>query len=143
MQVLRILMVEDDVNIAAMYSFKLELDGMLVQAATSGESALMLARQSEWDLVLLDIELPGISGLEVLAALREHARTTAWPVFILSNSNEAELIDRAFVLGAIDFLVKAETSPSQLSSGVQHWATTQRQPVWFSSKVGSRHGSAD
>ncbi len=71
------LLVEDDVDLATMYRFKLESDGFSVYLADAGETALMLAFQRPSDLALLDIGLPDMDGFQVLAALRADARTTS------------------------------------------------------------------
>src|ERR1700730_9940011 len=106
MRVMRILMVEDDAAVAAMYRLRLESDGFPVQVASTGETALTLALRSRWNVVLLDLELPGMSGLEVLTALRGDARTTDLPVVIFSNRRDTKLLDRALALGAVDYLIK-------------------------------------
>lgn len=116
-----ILLVEDDPDIARMYRFKLEHDGYQVHLATTGEAALALAFRSHADLVLLDMGLPALDGLQVLAALRADARTFSLPVVILSNYDDPELIERGLQLGAIDYLVKSQTTPGQVSSGVARW----------------------
>jgi DNA-binding response OmpR family regulator len=83
------------------YRFKLESDGSAVCLADAGETALMLAFQRPSDLALLDIGLPDMDGLQVLAALRADARTMSVPVVILSSWDDPELIRRGFELGAI------------------------------------------
>jgi DNA-binding response OmpR family regulator len=125
MQVTRILMVEDDADVAFMYRLKLESDGIPVLVAKTGETALTLAQQSRWSLVLLDMGLPGMSELQVLAALRGDARTAALPVVVLSNQGDAELVDGAIALAAIDYLIKTRTSPAQLSESVLRWVARQ------------------
>jgi DNA-binding response OmpR family regulator len=135
-------MVEDDPNVAARYRLGLELDGFPVQVATTGEMALTLARRSRWSLVLLDLGLAGMSGLEVLASLRKDASTADLPVVVLSNRYDAELLDRACALGAIDYLIKTRTTPAQVSHGVLRWVATQRtRPMSIPMRVAA-NGSA-
>jgi len=116
-----ILLVEDDPDIARMYRFKLEHDGYRIHLAMTGEAALALAFRSHADLVLLDMGLPALDGLQVLAALRADARTFSLPVVILSNYDDPELIERALQLGAIDYLVKSKATPGKVSSGITRW----------------------
>lgn len=116
-----ILLVEDDPHIARMYRFKLEYDGYRVHLAMTGETALALAFRSHVDLVLLDMGLPAMDGLQVLAALRADGRTVSLPVVILSNYDDPELIERALQLGAIDYLVKSKATPGKVSSGITRW----------------------
>jgi len=120
-----ILLVEDDPDIAGMYRFQLEYDGYRVHLAMTGETALALAFQSPADLVLLDVGLPAMDGLQVLAALRADQRTFSLPVVILSNYDDPDLIQRGLQLGAIDYLVKSKVTPGGLSDGIARWMAAQ------------------
>ncbi len=120
-EVIDVLLVEDDPAVLEMYRLKLSLDGYRVTVATSGEEGLARARELRPDIVFLDIRLPGKDGLEVLQALREDPDTAAIPVVILSNYGERELVDRGLRLGALEFLIKAHTTPSSLSDGIGQW----------------------
>jgi DNA-binding response OmpR family regulator len=116
-----ILLVEDDQHIAAMYRFRLQYDGYCVQVDMTGEMALSLAFQSRADLVLLDVGLPAMDGLQVLAALRANRRTSSLPVVILSNYDDPDLINRGLQLGAIDYLIKSHITPAEVSGRVAGW----------------------
>jgi CheY-like chemotaxis protein len=117
----QILLVEDDPSVAAMYRYKLESCGYAVRIAETGPSGLTLGLQSPPDLVLLDIGLPEMDGLQVLAALRADLRTCALPIVILSAYDDPQLIERGHRLGATDYLVKAQVSPAQVSDAVTRW----------------------
>jgi len=117
----RVLFVEDDPSVAQMYKLKLELDGYDVVVAPDGEKALELARSDRPDIVFLDIRLPKLDGFGVLEALRNEPKTERLPVVILSNYSERELIDRGLRLGALDYLIKTQTTPAHLSSGLEKW----------------------
>jgi CheY-like chemotaxis protein len=65
--------------------------------------------------------LPKKDGFEVLQTLRRDERTAHIPVIMLSNYGEKELVTRGQTLGALEFLVKADTTPSQLLSGMREW----------------------
>jgi CheY-like chemotaxis protein len=121
----RILLVEDDSDMATMYRFKLESDGFSVHLADAGETVLTLAFHRPPDLALLDIGLPDMDGLQVLAALRADARTLAMPVVILSSCDDPDVIRRGFELGATEYLVKTEATPAQVSDCVALWTTAQ------------------
>jgi DNA-binding response OmpR family regulator len=125
MRIVRILMVEDEPSVVAQYRLQLEVDGFPVQVANTGEAALSLARRSRWSLVLLDLGLTGMSGLDVLAALRRDASTADLPVVVLANRHD-ELLDRACALGAIDYLIKTRTTPAQASRSVLRWIAMRR-----------------
>ncbi len=116
----RVLFVEDDVSVAQMYRLKLELDGYSVDIATDGLAALEKARTLP-DIIFLDIRLPKLDGLSVLEKLRAEPLTAGIPVVILSNWNEKELVDRGLQLGALDHLIKSQTTPGKLSHRLQDW----------------------
>ncbi|HYW26262.1 MAG TPA: response regulator, partial [Terriglobales bacterium] len=108
----RVLFVEDDPAVAHMYKLKLELDGYAVDLAADGVQAVEMAVGNPPDLIFLDIRLPKMDGLGVLEALRSDERTRAVPVVILSNYSEHELVDRGLRLGALEYLVKSQTTPA-------------------------------
>jgi CheY-like chemotaxis protein len=124
----RVLFVEDDPAVAQMYKLKLELDGYQVEVAGDGEVALNMARSSLPDIIFLDLRLPKLDGLEVLAALRADPDTLAVPVVILSNHSEKELVDRGAKLGALDHLIKSKTTPAKLEAGLERWLTDPGTP---------------
>ena len=117
----QVLFIEDDAAVAEMYRLKLELDGYTVTIAPDGEQGLKMARDSGPDIIFLDIRLPKMDGFTVLEAVRADEKLRHVPVIILSNYGEAELVERGLKLGALDYLIKAETTPSTLSRGVGKW----------------------
>ena len=117
----RVLFVEDDASVAQMYRLKLELDGYTVDVAGDGLAALEKARTTAPDIIFLDIRLPKLDGLAVLEALRGDPSTAQIPVVILSNWNERELVERGVSLGALDHLIKSQTTPARLSQRLKDW----------------------
>lgn len=117
----RVLFVEDDPSVAQMYRLKLELDGYLVDLAGAGLIALEKARTTRPDIIFLDIRLPRLDGIGVLEALRADQATALIPVVILSNLNEKELVERGLKLGALDHLIKSQTTPTRLSQRLREW----------------------
>jgi len=117
----RVLFVEDDASVAQMYRLKLELDGYTVDVAGDGLAALEKARTTAPDIIFLDIRLPKLDGLGVLEALRGDPSTAQIPVVILSNWNERELVERGVSLGALDHLIKSQTTPARLSQRLKDW----------------------
>lgn len=113
----RVLMVEDHPDIADLYQLKLQLDGYRVAVASDGVAGLSLARSLLPDLILLDIHMPHLDGLQVLAALREDAATDM-PVVVCSEDDNPQLMKEAHRLGAAAYLVKANLLPSRLSQTV-------------------------
>jgi putative two-component system response regulator len=121
---LHVLFVEDDPAFANMYQLKLEMDGYTVQLARDGEEALkMLQGGSLPDLVFLDIRLPKLDGIALLQRLRASESTRNLPVVILSNYGEDDLIRQGLQLGALEYLIKANITPAQLSQGVEKWSS--------------------
>ncbi len=116
---LHILLVEDDPAISNMYRVKLTCDGHRVTVAGDGASGLRAALSIEPDLVLLDIRLPGLDGLELLERLRGDERGRHLLVVILSNYNGDEILERARRLGARQCLLKSETTPGLLCERVR------------------------
>lgn len=116
-----VLFIEDDPTVAQMYKLKLELDGYTVTMAKDGEEGLRLAQEGPPDIVFLDIRLPKMDGFAVLEALRSSDRTRDTPVVILSNYGERELVERGLKLGALEYLIKSQTTPANLSRGVEGW----------------------
>jgi len=101
----RILIVEDEPTLAENLYGYLERQGMMPDAAYDGHGALALLRESGFDAVVLDLGLPGLGGLDVLRAMREHP--ALWrPVLVLTARERIEDKLLAFELGAEDYLVK-------------------------------------
>jgi CheY-like chemotaxis protein len=117
----RVLFVEDDALVAQMYRLKLELDGYSVEVAADGLAALEKARSMQPDIIFLDIRLPQLDGLSVLEKLRADPETEHMPVVILSNWNEKELVERGIKLGALDHMIKSQTTPARLSQRLRDW----------------------
>ena len=109
----RLLLVEDDATLRQALSFSLSREGYEVATAADGEAALEGARGEGLDLILLDVMLPGMSGVEVLRVLRRDGVTT--PVIILSAKGDE--IDRVVGLkvGADDYVAKPFSRPELLA----------------------------
>jgi DNA-binding response OmpR family regulator len=115
----KVLLIEDDAAAAEMYRLRLAADGYAVVVGRDGEEGLRMAGEEAPDFIYLDLRLPGLDGFEVLERLRANPATTSIPVIILSNYGEPELRQRGLKLGALEFLVKADTTPAQLSTSVE------------------------
>jgi two-component system copper resistance phosphate regulon response regulator CusR len=101
---MRILVIEDEPRIQAFLVRGLEAEGYTVVGADSGPEGLALAVAATWDLVVLDLLLPGLSGLRVLREL--HAERPELPVVILSARSDLQTRLRGFELGASDYVAK-------------------------------------
>ena len=111
----RILMIEDDVYIRELYEEVLDKAGYIVVTAVDGEEGLTKAFEAEYDLVLLDIMLPKLTGIEVLKKLREKgAKTEEIPIYLLTNLGEETIAKETYKLGANGYLLKAKYLPKEL-----------------------------
>jgi DNA-binding response OmpR family regulator len=126
-EAVKVLMIEDDAAVAEMYRLRLVTDGYEVVVGSTGEEGLQLAVDEAPDFIYLDLRLPTIDGFEVLERLRAMPATAGIPVIILSNYGDPELRERGLKLGALEFLVKADTPPKLLTLTVGR--TTGAQPV--------------
>ncbi len=113
-----ILVVDDEPDILELVRYNLVKDGFKVSTAESGEQCLELIAKSLPDLVLLDLMLPGIDGLDVTRALRAEARTAKLPVVMLTAKGEEEDVVMGLELGADDYVPKP-FSPKVLSARVK------------------------
>jgi two-component system, OmpR family, alkaline phosphatase synthesis response regulator PhoP len=113
-----ILVAEDDRDIAELIGRYLKKSGWTPHVVASGDAALTYARQHHVDLAILDIMLPGMSGLDVCRALRTHASTALLPIIILTAlADESDRIV-GLELGADDYVVKP-FSPNELVARVR------------------------
>lgn len=104
--VAQVLVVEDNANLAVLMRRALQPEGVELTVAGSGEQALELVRERRFDLFILNINLPGISGLEVCERLKQDPALRPIPVLFASGETRRELVDQAFRLGAVDYLPK-------------------------------------
>jgi len=109
-----VLYIEDDINIAQMYKFQAEKEGMIFLLASNGQEGIKIARDQKPDLILLDILMPELDGWATLNLLKADSYTKKIPVMILTNLDADLFVKQAKEAGAVDFLVKAKVTPSQL-----------------------------
>lgn len=114
-----VLFVDDDPTMRTMYGARLEADGFEVRFAADGPAALDAANRS-LDLVLLDVRMPGMDGLEVLRRLKDDAGMAGVPVVMLSNEDEESSVRRARAMGAVAWWTKCDVVPAELSRRVGH-----------------------
>ena len=109
-----ILLVDDDPGTIQLLGHILSGTGT-VRFATSGEDALRLARELVPDLMLLDAEMPGMSGFQVMAALKAEAALADVPVIFVTSHCEAAFEVTGFEMGAVDFIAKPVSAPLVLA----------------------------
>lgn len=106
----KILVVEDDRSLQNALVEVLGQEGFATVSALDGEEALAKVSSEKPDLVLLDIILPKKDGYEVLAEMKKNAATKDVPVFILTNLEEVDNVQKALDLGATTFMIKSDFS---------------------------------
>ncbi|MDP4038945.1 MAG: response regulator [bacterium] len=114
-----VLLVEDNDFVRKMYQFKLAKSGIEVIEAQDGESALKAIKEQKPDLVLLDIMMPGMSGIDVLKQLKKDKIVPKIPVIVLTNVMNQQSIEECKKLGALDYIVKTDLTPSQVLDKIQ------------------------
>ncbi len=102
----RILLVEDEPDIAELIRYNLQQEGFSCALANDGPKGLAAARQKPPDLILLDVMLPGLGGLEVLKSLKKDPQTSSVPVMLVTAKGSETDIVLGLELGAEDYLVK-------------------------------------
>jgi two-component system phosphate regulon response regulator PhoB len=101
-----VLLVEDDPDIRHLVAYKLTTSGLTVVEAADGFAALDLARRHPPHLVLLDVHMPRMSGLDVCRELRESPGTERVPIIMLTARARAEDVEKAYAAGATDYVTK-------------------------------------
>src|SRR5437867_2513073 len=104
MRIGSLLVVDDNEDNRDVLSRRLRLKGYRVEAAEGGEQALAAVARADFDLVLLDVEMPRVSGFDVLRALRERHTAAALPVIMVTARSEGADIVEALRLGANDYV---------------------------------------
>jgi len=107
----KILIIEDETIMLDLLRRKLTSEGYEVSSAKDGEEGLSKMKEGGVDLVLLDIIMPRMGGLEVMEKMQEDNELKKIPVIVISNSGQPVEIDKARRLGARDWLVKTEFDP--------------------------------
>jgi len=113
----RVLIADDDADIRDLVTFKLEQAGYSVDAYADGLGALDAARRTLPDLVVLDVMMPGLSGVDVTRQLRADPQTARTPVILLTARAQEVDVETGFATGADDYVVKP-FSPRELVSRV-------------------------
>lgn len=115
----KILLVDDDKVFVEMYKLRLEASGYEVVVVEDGEKALVSAMQEKPDLILLDIMMPKINGLDVLDILKSTPETKEIPVIILTALLKDVNEVRGLMSGAAGYLVKSEVTPAQVVEKIE------------------------
>ena len=113
-----VLIVEDEDLVARMYQAGLAHSSFQVQIARDGEDALLSMEQNIPDLVLLDIMMPKVNGMEVLDRMKADPKLKAIPVIMMSNLSGGQDKELAMSKGATDYWVKRDIQPREIEKRV-------------------------
>jgi CheY-like chemotaxis protein len=115
----KILIIEDEEILMNLLQRKLIQEGYDVAIARDGDEGLKLMKEIFPDLILLDILMPRMGGIEVMEAMQKDSDLKNIPVVIISNSGQPVEIDKAQSLGAKDWLIKTEFDPQEVVEKVK------------------------
>jgi len=116
---IKIAIIEDDQVISQMYRMKFEADGFDVQLADNGKHGVALVEEFLPDLILLDLQMPEMNGVEALEIIRKNDWGKKIPVIILTNLGEEESPKAIRSLGIHSYIVKADLTPRQVVERVK------------------------
>src|SRR3989344_2610466 len=116
----RILLVEDEESIRDLYARQLTKAGFNVTPVGTGEAALDTLKKVQFDILLLDIMLPGINGLQILREFKTMFPNSGAKVIMLTNLGQDTVIKEGFELGANAYLIKASFTPDQVVNEVKN-----------------------
>lgn len=130
----KILIIDDEPAVLQMYKMKLEMEGFLAITAVDGERGIEIAKKEKPDVILLDIIMPKLNGLDVLKILKEDKDTKEIPVFLLTNLPAESGGEKGQELGAVGYLVKAEYEPEALTTMLK--GVIEKRPKEIKEKLG-------
>jgi DNA-binding response OmpR family regulator len=133
----RIVIADDDSTIVSLVALRLGLAKFEVLSASDGDSALALIRKSEPIAVILDMAMPGKTGIEVLDAIKSDPFTDKLPVMMLTGERDPDIVMRAVGAGASDYMIKPfdpdhllERVTRLVRSSAMVWNHASPAPVW-------------
>ena len=121
----KILLAEDDRLICRAYEASLKQEGFEVACAHDGEEALQKLGDFTPDLILLDLIMPNKNGFEFLEAIKPDAKLKKIPVIVLSNLGQDSDVERAKSLGAVDYMIKSDSSIQKIVEKAREYLKKQ------------------
>jgi len=123
----KICIVEDDLHLLENYVTELEILKYKVVTVSDGGKAVAFIKKEQPDLVLLDIMLPNMNGIDILEELRNDQKFQELPVVMLTNYGDEENIRRSLDLGALDYLKKYNVTPSDVGQRLEKYLKTAHE----------------
>jgi two-component system alkaline phosphatase synthesis response regulator PhoP len=115
-----VLVIEDDTSLLNVLAYKISEEGFQVLKAENGQAGLEMALREHPDLILLDLLLPKLSGLNLLDNLRKDKKGKKIPVFILSNLTENDTIYKSITLNTAAYFIKSNSSLEHIATEVKN-----------------------
>jgi len=122
-----ILIVEDEHDIREIYAEVLSSIGYVVDQVADGETGMQKIRDDDWDILLLDIMLPGKDGIKILKEIKDHPELKKGVVIVLTNLNSENIIQEVFGSGADGYLIKSEITPDKIAEEVARVLANQEE----------------
>ena len=122
-----ILIVEDEHDIREIYAEVLSMAGYVVDQVADGEKGMQKIRDDNWDILLLDIMLPGKDGIKILKEIKDHPELKKGIVIALTNLNSENIIQEVFGSGADGYLIKSEITPDKVVEEVGRILANQEE----------------
>lgn len=104
-----------------MYEEKFTIAGFTLETVEDGRLAMEAVKEKKPDLILLDVQMPNMDGFQVLRQLRGKKEYAKMPIIMLTNNSEPEIIRMCKMMGADDYFVKAELTPTQVVEKVHDY----------------------
>lgn len=114
----KILLVDDDQALRQLYTIELTGRQYEVVTAGDGDEGITKTKSEKPDVILLDIMMPKTDGIAALAKIKADDSTKSIPVIMLTNFGQENLVQQAFSLGAVDYLLKYKVTPAEMAEKV-------------------------
>jgi len=117
---MKILLVDDDTFLRDMYAIKfIECGHDVTSAPHAAEALRLLETSDDFDLLLVDMIMPGMTGVELMSEIRQVLPATKMKFIVLSNQGQDQDVDEATAVGAIGYIIKAQSVPSEVVKKVE------------------------
>ena len=116
-----ILIIEDEGPLRALYVQILESAGYKVDQAGDGDTGMDKIKNTQWDLLLLDIMLPGEDGLRILKEIKNDPGLKKGPIVAITNLNSEYIVQEAFNFGVDGYLIKSQVTPDKIADEVKEF----------------------
>ncbi len=125
----KVLIIEDDPLMFRMYQKVFQLANHQVVVTTNGEDGISQAKEGDFTVILLDVMMPKMNGLDVLKQLKADHATEATPVIILTNSVSDKVIKAAMSMGATEYILKSDHDPMDVVKIVEQVLEKEKKPA--------------